>query len=94
MVGSARRGIDAVAFSRPEIGEVISGRSLRPGVVEGFTREGRVHLGHDGVEAFWVATGGIIHYRVSAELRIPVRNPVCVHEFHPLNPENLSVPER
>lgn len=78
-----------VAFGCPEVGKVIIDRSLRPGVVESLARETSVHLGDDRVEAFWVARGRIVHYRVSVELRVSVRNPMCVHEFHSLNEENL-----
>ena len=77
-----------VAFSCPEVGEVIVDRPLRPGVVESFARKTSVHLSDDRMEAFWVARGWVIHYRVPIELGVPVRNPARVHEFHALNEEN------
>lgn len=78
----------AVAFGRPEIGKVISDRSLRPGVIEGLARKRWVHLGDDRMEAFGVTICWVVHYRIPAELRIPVRYSVCVHEFHALDSES------
>lgn len=80
-----------VTFGGPEIGEIISDRLFHPGVVESFARETPVHLSYDRVEAFWVATGRIVHYRV-LELRVSMRDPVCVHEFHTLDKENMRFP--
>lgn len=78
-----------VALGRPEVGEIVSDRLFRPRVVESLACETLVHLGDDRVEAFWVARGRIVHHRVPVELRVPVRDSVCVHEFHPLNGKNL-----
>ena len=77
-----------VTFGCPEIGEVIGDGFLCPGVAESLVCEAPVCLSHDRMEAFWIAEGRIIHYRVSIKLRIPVRNSVCVHEFHSLNEED------
>ena len=88
-MGSGRRGVGVVAFGCPEIGEVIGYGFFRPGVVESLACETLVHLSHDRVEAFRIAKGWIIHYRVSIELRVSVRNSMCMHEFHSLNEESL-----
>lgn len=82
-----------VAFGCPEVGEVISNGLFRPGVAISLVRETLVHLGDDRVEAFRVTIGWIIHYGVPVELRVSVCNSVRVHEFHPLNGENLSPEE-
>lgn len=81
--------MSVVVFGCPEIGEVIGDGFFRPGVTESFACETPVHLGHDRMEAFWITKGRIIHYRVPIEPRVSVRNSVCMHEFHPLNEENL-----
>lgn len=81
--------MDMVAFGSPEIGEVISNGLFHPGVAKSLARETPVHLGDDRVEAFRVTMGRIVYYRVSVELRVSVRNSVCVHEFHSLSGENL-----
>lgn len=81
--------MDTVAFGGPKIGKIISDGFFRPGVTESFARETPVHLGYDRVEAFRVTIGWIIHYRLSVELRVSVRDPVCVHEFHSLKKQSL-----
>jgi len=78
-----------IAFCGPEIGKVIRDRFFCPGVVESLARETLIHLSHDRVEAFWVASGRIVHYRVPIELRVSMRDPVRVHEFHALDEENM-----
>ena len=77
--------MDTVAFGGPEIGKVISDGFFRPGVVESFARETPVHLGYDRMEAFRITIGWIVHYRLSIELRVSVRDPMRMHEFHSLN---------
>ena len=78
-----------VLLGRPEVAEVIGDRLFRPGVVESIAYETPVHPSGDRMKALWVARGRIIHYRIPVELRVPVRNSVCVHELHSLNGDNL-----
>ena len=81
--------MDVVVLGCPEVAEVISDRLFRSGVAESLADETSVHPSGDRMEALWVARGRIVHYRAPIELRVSVRNSVCVHEFHSLNGENL-----
>jgi hypothetical protein len=94
IAGSCGLGTGAVTLGCPEVGEAIGYKFLRPSIMEGLARETPVHLGNDGVESFWVATGRIVHYRVPAELWVSVCDSVRVHKFHSLDAETLSAPTR
>lgn len=88
VVGCGGRGTNVVAFGCPEIGEIISDRPLRPRVSESLARETRVHLGHNRMEALWVARGWIVHDSIFVEFGVSVCNSARVHEFHSLDAEN------